>query len=51
MANEIDRIATTTEFNGIKMLNSATGTTSIHFGVGSTLSVEHDRYHQGGSWP
>lgn len=32
MANEIDRIAVATEFNSIKMLNSATGTTSIHFG-------------------
>jgi len=32
MANEIERIATSTEFNGIKMLNSATGSVSIHFG-------------------
>jgi flagellin len=39
MADEIERIATTTDFNGTKMLNSATGTTSIHFGVGSTLSI------------
>jgi flagellin len=39
MANEIDRIATTTDFNGTKMLNSATGTSSIHFGVGSSLTL------------
>ena len=39
MAAEIDRIAGTTDFNGIKMLNSASGSISIHFGVGSSLSV------------
>jgi flagellin len=39
MVNEVDRIANTTDFNGIKMLNSAGGSVSIHFGVGSTLSV------------
>jgi flagellin len=39
MATEIERIATTTEFNGIKMLNSAASVT-VHFGVGSSLGVE-----------
>jgi flagellin len=37
MANEIDRIAQSTEFNGIKMLNSASAV-SVHFG-GSTDSI------------
>jgi len=32
MANEIDRIATSTEFNGITMLDSAIGTIKIRFG-------------------
>ncbi|HEW79532.1 MAG TPA: flagellin [Phycisphaerales bacterium] len=32
MANEIERIAGATKFNGIKMLDSATGSISIHFG-------------------
>jgi flagellin len=32
MRQEIDRIATSTAFNGIKMLDSASGTVSIHFG-------------------
>lgn len=32
MSAEIDRIAESTEFNSIKMLNSATGTLSVHFG-------------------
>jgi flagellin len=40
MAEEIQRIATSTDFNGIKMLNSATGTTTIHVGSTTTLSVE-----------
>ena len=39
MAAEINRIATTTEFNSVTMLNSATGTNTIHFGVGSSISV------------
>ena len=32
MANEIERIAGATKFNGIKMLDSASGSISIHFG-------------------
>jgi flagellin len=39
MRQEIDRIAGTTTFNGINMLNSASGTNVIHFGEGSTISV------------
>jgi flagellin len=35
MADEIDRIATKTEFNTTTMLNSATGSQMIHFGVNS----------------
>ncbi len=35
MADEITRIATKTEFNTTTMLNSATGTQMIHFGVNS----------------
>jgi len=36
LANEIDRIAATTKFNGISMLNSASGSVSIHVGTGNT---------------
>ncbi len=32
MADEIERIAVSTEFNSTKMLNSASGSTTIHFG-------------------
>jgi flagellin len=39
MIAEIDRIATTTDFNSINMLNSASGTNTIHFGVGSSIDV------------
>ena len=35
MEAEIDRIATGTEFNSIKMLDSASGTNTIHFGIDS----------------
>jgi len=41
MANEIERIATSTEFNGIKMLNSASGSVSIVFGDSTdTLAID-----------
>jgi len=40
MILEIDRIATTTAFNSITMLDSATGINSIHFGVDSSLTVD-----------
>ena len=39
MVAEIDRIAATTSFNSINMLNSASGTNRIHFGVDSFISV------------
>ena len=39
MIQEINRIAGTTEFNSINMLNSASGTNSIHFGVNSYIAV------------
>ncbi len=39
MAAEIDRISSTTSFNSINMLNSASGTNTIHFGVGSQIVV------------
>ncbi len=38
-AAELDRIAETTTFNSINMLNSASGTNTIHFGVGSSIIV------------
>jgi len=40
MAAEIDRIAGATEFNGIKMLNSATSTVTIRFGDGDDDKIE-----------
>jgi flagellin len=39
MIAEINRIATTADFNSVNLLNSATGTSSIHFGVGSEISI------------
>ncbi len=36
MASEITRIATRTEFNTTSMLDSATGTQTVHFGVNSS---------------
>jgi flagellin len=39
MVQEIDRISTKTEFNTVTMLNSATGTSTIHFGIGSSITV------------
>ena len=39
MVAEIDRISSTTSFNSISMLNSASGTNRIHFGVGSFILV------------
>jgi flagellin len=41
MADEIERIANSTEFNGIKMLDSASGTVTIHFGTGNTDDVDN----------
>ncbi len=39
MADEIDRIAGATKFNDIAMLNSATGSISIHVGTDSTIDI------------
>ncbi len=39
MIDEIDRIATRTEFNSTNMLNSATGSQLIHFGINSSGSA------------
>lgn len=39
MIAEIDRIATTTTFNSINMLNSASGTNTIHFGENSSIDI------------
>jgi flagellin len=39
MIAEIDRIAATTEFNSINMLNSATGSNTIHFGENSSIDI------------
>jgi len=38
LADEIDRIANTTKFNGIAMLNSASGTVTIHVGTANTTN-------------
>jgi len=40
MRQEIDRVAGATKFNNIAMLNSATGTVSIHFGELATDKVD-----------
>ena len=39
MISEISRIATTTSFNNVTMLDSATGTNTIHFGENSSIVV------------
>lgn len=39
MLAEIDRIATGTTFNTVTMLDSATGTNTVHFGEGSTITL------------
>ncbi len=40
MAAEIDRIAGSTEFNSINLLNDASGSATIHFGVGQEITVD-----------
>ena len=40
MAAEIERIAGATKFNNIAMLNTGTGTISIHVGTASTIDVD-----------
>jgi len=39
MADEIDRIATSTKFNDIAMLNASTGSVSIHVGTDTTIDI------------
>jgi len=39
MADEIDRIAEATKFNDIAMLNSSTGSVSIHVGTSTTIDI------------
>lgn len=39
MALEIDRIAKTTQFNSVKMLDSAGKNNTIHFGMGSSIDL------------
>ena len=41
MSDEIDRIAGATKFNDIAMLNTGTGTVSIHVGTASTIDVNN----------
>jgi len=41
MANEIDRVAKATEFNGITMLNASSGSVAIQVGDGSTADVDY----------
>ena len=40
MANEVERIAGATKFNDINMLNSNTGTVSVHVGTTSTIDID-----------
>lgn len=40
MADEIERIAGVTEFNGIKMLNTSTGDVKIHVGGATTIDID-----------
>jgi len=40
MANEIERIANATAFNNISMLNSSSGSVSIHVGTDTTINVD-----------
>jgi flagellin len=39
MVAEINRIATTTNFNSVNLLNSASGSSMVHFGVGTSITV------------
>jgi flagellin len=40
MRDEITRIATAIKFNGVEMLNSASGSLTIHVGTGNTANVD-----------
>ncbi len=40
LVEEVDRIAQSTEFNGIKLLDGSTGTVSFQVGIGTTAGVD-----------
>lgn len=40
LVDEIDRIASSTEFNGIKLLNGSSSTVSFHIGFGTTAGID-----------
>jgi len=42
MADEIERIANSTAFNGITMLNAGTGSVDIHVGTTETITVDKE---------
>jgi flagellin len=48
MADEIERIAGATAFNGIRMLNTSSGSVSIHVGTTSTIDVKNYDMTQSG---
>lgn len=48
MASEIERIAGATKFNDIAMLNSSTGSVSIHVGTTSTIDIDKVNMTQSG---
>jgi flagellin len=48
MADEIERIAESTRFNGIAMLNSSTGSVSIHVGTSMTVDIDKVDMTKGG---
>jgi len=48
MADEIDRIAEATKFNDIAMLNSSTGSVSIHVGTSTTIDINKVNMTKGG---
>ena len=48
MAAEIERIAGATKFNEISMLNTGTGTVSIHVGTASTIDISKVNMTQSG---
>ncbi len=41
MADEIERIANSTTFNGIEMLNTSTGSVAIHVGTTDTIDIDN----------
>ena len=41
LADEVERIAKATDFNGVKVLDSASGTVRIHFGTGNDSTEDY----------